>query len=144
MSAEILLVNVIRSCAFLATYVTLAWSSGCFVSKIFPKIPFSRFSTFLHLWVGGLATELERPKRQAELAAYCLTYAIDSVWNYVKTTERGKHVHLPVGFLLVGSMAVLSHQHREQPSFITDWLLELYPQKNKNNSQEELTKTPQT
>jgi len=129
MSRQILFENILRSCAFLATYVTLAWYSGCVVSRLFPRIPFTRNSTILHLWVGGLATGLERPRRQSELAVYCLTYAIDSLWNRFKTTDIGKNAHLPVGFLLVFSIAVLAQHHRQQPSFVTDWLLELYPHK---------------
>jgi len=115
----------------------LAWYSGCVVCRLFPTIPFTRNSTFFHLWVGGLATELERPRRQSELAMYCLVYAIDSMWNYFKTTERGKNAQLPVGLLLVVSMAVLSQYHRQQPSFVTNWLLELYPHKHSTDKKEE-------
>jgi len=59
-NVSFLVQNLMRSSAFLSLYCTLAWASGCVFHRIFPNTPMSRMTLFLHAWVSGLATVIER------------------------------------------------------------------------------------
>lgn len=65
--------NILRSTAFLSTYCTLSWFSNCMYCKL-DSSPQTQAKFMKHCWVAGIATLIERPSRQNELAAYCLTY----------------------------------------------------------------------
>lgn len=58
--------NVARSSFFLSLYCTLAWVSACFYNQLIkPSNELaSRRTLFMHTWLAGLATVLERPGRQ--------------------------------------------------------------------------------
>jgi len=114
--------NMVRSCVFLAGYCSAAWYSACLVHRILPKVGVSRLSLMLHTWIAGLFVMLERPGRQVELALYCSTYALDSVYKFFKTTELGKTFRLPLRLIIVLSMSALAHCYYNQPSFIICWL----------------------
>jgi hypothetical protein len=67
--------NILRSTAFLSTYTTLSWFSDCALTY-FDRSPQTQWKFMKHCWIASFATAIERPGRQAELAAYCLTYGI--------------------------------------------------------------------
>jgi len=118
-----LLENLVRSCFFLSAYCTLGWASACVYYKIKPEI--SRKSLAMHTWISGLAVLLERPGRRSELAIYCLTYAMDSLYRWYKETYKESGFQLPTRLLLVLSGSILFHHHLNQPSFVMKWLLQL-------------------
>jgi len=128
-----LIENLVRSMLFLATYCTLGWYSACFYSRYFPGI--TRFSLACHTWVAGLATLIEREQRRSELANYCFTYALDSVFMTLKNTEFGKDFKLPGRSLLLLSLGILGHFHEQQPAFLTGWLFRLKREKQKKEQQ---------
>eukprot|EP01127_Copromyxa_protea_P023255 TRINITY_DN8662_c0_g1_i1.p1 TRINITY_DN8662_c0_g1~~TRINITY_DN8662_c0_g1_i1.p1 ORF type:complete len:368 (+),score=19.79 TRINITY_DN8662_c0_g1_i1:32-1135(+) len=113
--------NLLRSCVFLAGYCSMAWYSACTVHRVLP-IGVSRLSLMLHTWVAGLFILCERPRRQVELAMYCSTYALDSVYKFIRTTELGKTFSLPRRLIMLCSLSILSHYHMHQPHFVTRWL----------------------
>lgn len=106
-SVPYFLENLIRSSVFLAGYCSAACVSqflsfqiiiilgysACTVHRVLPRVSVSRLSLMLHVWVAGLFILLERPRRQVELAMYCSTYALDSVYRFIRTTELGKSMH---------------------------------------------------
>jgi len=118
------LIGFIRSCMFLSLYCSTAWLSLCGACKL-RQSPLSRFQIFLHGWVPGLAVILETPSRRAELAAYCLTYALESVYIYFK--RRGYVLMSPSlnSLLLAVSAGVLVHYHDHQPKAAMHWLFKL-------------------
>lgn len=123
-------IHVLRSSVFLSTYCALAWTSFAIwpFKRMYDRnnVPVTANTMKYHAWIAGLATLVERKDRRAELAAYCATYAIDSLW-------RRYTVRYPVlgpfwsdwipKITLVMSCAVLLHYHNKQPNLVAKWLL---------------------
>jgi len=51
----------------------------------------TRVQMQLSTFIAGLATLIETPSRQSELAVYCLSYAGDSFFEGVETTKKCGH-----------------------------------------------------
>lgn len=115
--------NVAQSSAFLATYCTLAWGSSCLASSLFPGVEWNRGPLMMHTWMAGLGLLIERDARRPELAAYCATYAFDSIYR--------RFVKKPSGFLhwliLCICSSVMLHNHTHQPAMLMKWLFKLVP-----------------
>jgi len=77
--------------------------------------------------VSGLAALLEKPARRTELAIYCLTYAMDSLYRWYRDTYKNTiyGFKLPMKLFLVLSGSMLFHFHKNQPSFVMKWLMQL-------------------
>mmetsp|Transcript_29350 Transcript_29350/g.32608 ORF Transcript_29350/g.32608 Transcript_29350/m.32608 type:complete len:374 (-) Transcript_29350:91-1212(-) len=120
-----LVVSILRSSCFLATYCWLGWASGCMYYGA-SGTTYSRLNLFKHTWIAGLATLIDRPSKRKELAAYCLTYAIDSFYTYLR--KRGHIGHPPSwvsGTILVLSIGLMMYHFDQQPGFLTKWLLNI-------------------
>ena len=106
----------------------MAWLSHCvFFTKISPGI--SRKKMYIHCFFAGLPTLFERPVRQPELAAYCATYALDSIYNHFCLNNYIRNNSLVNKSLIILSTAVMLHHHKQQASFLTNWLLGMKYQK---------------
>lgn len=115
--------NISRSSLFLASYCTLAWLSACSFYKFIS--PVTRLSLMKHTWVAGLTILIERENRRTELAAYCLTYALDSVNKWaIKSNHIKPH---PIFQLLIMSLSsgVMLYNHTQQPAILMKWLFKL-------------------
>jgi len=79
----------------------------------------------MHGWVAGLAVLIETKSRRAELAAYCLTYALESIFIYFQ--RRGWVTVMPSLNALFLSVAagLLLHHHDHQPKAAIHWLFKL-------------------
>ncbi|KAL6058735.1 transmembrane protein 135-like [Balamuthia mandrillaris] len=124
-SVKRLVLNVAQSSAFLAAYCCLAYISGCLFYRFYPG-KMGRTSFLLHLWVAGLATLIERPSRRPELAAYCLTFALESLYRYMLERYR---LPVPRSLSLLAiclSAAVMLHHHTKQPAVAMNWLFGIY------------------
>jgi len=68
---------------------------------------------------------LETKSRRAELAAYCLTYAIETIFIYFR--KRGWVELSPSvnALLLAVAAGVLVHHHDHQPKAVIHWLFKL-------------------
>ena len=78
-----------------------------------------------HLWTGGLATLIERPSRRPELAAYCLTFALESVYRYFIQRGALRYNENWLVLIICGAAAVMMHHQKQQPSFVMNWLFGL-------------------
>lgn len=120
--------NVSRSSLFLSVYCTIAWTSVVFMPILFKystKRGATRVSLRRHVWASGLATLLERKERRPELAAYCATYALDSVWHRMEQTHPFLTGVRPIlaALLLISSCSILLHHYNKQPALVTKWVL---------------------
>jgi hypothetical protein len=110
--------NVLRSSTFLATYCTFAWASACVFYRF--NGPVNRKHLMMHTWFAGLATLIERDGRRNELAAYCATYALDSIYRKLCTPILSLH-----WLVLSVCSAIMLHNHTEQPAVLMKWLFKL-------------------
>lgn len=112
--------NIVRSTAFLTSYCTLAIATGCFLYSNF-SIKMTRPIMMSQAWVAGLATLIELPSRQSELAAYCLPFALETMYRYAQ--RMGWVVAKPwkTTTVIVLSVAALIHNLRKQPRLL-NWL----------------------
>jgi hypothetical protein len=111
--------NLGRSSLFLAAYCTIAWSSACYYYKS-TNGPVNRFNLMGHTWLAGLATLIEREGRRNELAAYCATYALDSIYRKLVTPNAFIH-----WLILSICSGIMLHNHTEQPAVLMKWLFKL-------------------
>lgn len=102
--------GLLRSCSFLSAYCTIAWFSACLYYSWFPGV--TREALCVHTWTAGLALLLERPSRRPELAAYCLTQALNSVYNYAKHRNWVKPRQSATIFAIIISVGLIVFQHR--------------------------------
>ncbi|KAL6075939.1 hypothetical protein QOT17_003249 [Balamuthia mandrillaris] len=128
--------NLMRSSAFLATYCTVAWAS-CYPYYTFlwwlnrhittPSYRFvlrpTRGPTMFYCMIAGLAVLIEKPRRRSMLAAYCLTYALDSLYRGLLRHTTVRPSPLVAFVLMTFSAAVMVQHHRNQPAFLIKWLL---------------------
>jgi hypothetical protein len=116
----IFLENMLRSCSFVSLYVTLAYVATCSFFRLFPGV--SRSHLLLCGWLPGLAVLLEHPARQKELAAYCLTQALDITYHFL--CRKGMMVPSNVMgvLLLVGALGTIMQNHNQQPKMIMSQL----------------------
>jgi len=125
--------SIFRSSLFLTSYCALAWASACLMVPFKGNNPLSRQQLFCHTWIAGLATPLETPGRQAELAAYCMTYAAETVFHYL---ERRGYITLSPSlnlFVLAFSAGALIHYSEQQPQVVMRWLFKITSRNNMIN-----------
>lgn len=113
--------NVARSSAFLAVYCLFGHLGGCLFYRIW-KGEITRWTLYAHTWTSGLATLIERPNRRVELAAYCCTFALDSVYRYFRVNGRLKQRKWLGVLGIMLSMAAMMHYHDQQPRVVVKWL----------------------
>ena len=119
--------NLLRSSAFIMGYCALPWTMFCIFYKwpfTSPDAPVSSLGLFMRLWVSGLSLAIERPSRQSELAGYVCTYVIDSVYRACITNNILKPNKAIGLMLLCLGASLLIHNHKDQPSIFSKWLLE--------------------
>jgi len=82
----------------------------------------SKKSLMMHTWVSGLATGIEKPSRRAELASYCLTYALEGL--YQVWMDKGYVDNYPNVNLLVLSLclAVFVYKKEQQPDIVIKFI----------------------
>jgi len=121
-----LIQNMTRSALFLSSYCTLALTSGCWFYRLPNTTGLTKMKVFAHATVAGLATLIERPSRRSELSAYCVTYALDSIYRSLKrkypSILKLEPISAVAGML---SSALLLHHHHLQPDLLTKWLLDI-------------------
>jgi len=94
----------------------------------------------MHTWLAGFAVLVEHPVRRAELATYCCTYALDSLYRWAVSSKL-----LPSKTPFVGaatlaiSTGVLCYNFEQQSSIITKWLLGF----DKSNGEDKPKATPE-
>lgn len=103
-------VGLLRSCSFLSAYCTIAWLSACVYYRFFPGV--TREALFAHTWAAGLALLIERPSRRPELAAYCLTQALNSCYTYAKVKSWVKPRQSVTIFAIIVSVGLIVFQHK--------------------------------
>eukprot|EP01121_Diplochlamys_sp_Union-15-3_P019753 TRINITY_DN7517_c0_g1_i1.p1 TRINITY_DN7517_c0_g1~~TRINITY_DN7517_c0_g1_i1.p1 ORF type:complete len:283 (-),score=2.84 TRINITY_DN7517_c0_g1_i1:28-876(-) len=113
--------NVVRSSAFLSAYCALSWLSACIFYNTTQQ-PVGRLQLLLHTWLGGLATLLERPSRRPELAVYCATYALESIYRHFR--NRGIFPRLPwLGMItMICSFSIMLYHTDQMPVFVKNFL----------------------
>jgi len=119
--------QLFMSSAFLSSYCALAWASSCIMFPNFPGV--TRFKLFISTWLAGMSIFLERPSRRKELAAYCVSHALNSVWNYFKRKSEFKSVNWMGNLLLIIGVSIVMKYHELQPLFVTKFMLGLQYQK---------------
>jgi len=130
-SLSIFFLNLIRSSMFLSGYCTLAWFSSCMYFRMYPGV--TRKKLLVCTWFSGLSLLLEHPSRRPELAAYCLTHAIHSIWNFGKKKKYVSPNNFMASLLMMISIGILLHHWKNQPQFITKYLYGLNSKKETKN-----------
>lgn len=115
-SLSVALMGLLRSCTFLSLYCTLAWASACIFFRFRPGVTRSRL--FACTWAAGLATLVEPRPRQAELAGYCATQALDIVYGTARRHNLVKSRDWVASVALSFASAVIMYHHQQQPGFI--------------------------
>ena len=103
---------------FLSLYCSSAWLSAC---KFYQWTGFSktkRFRSQFCEWVPGLAVLLERPNRRKELASYCLSHALNTIWNNARLKYNLKSNDWVSVLSLAISIGVLLQHFEQQPNLI--------------------------
>jgi len=118
------IIGFVRSCLFLSLYCTSAWASLCTAQRL-RTTPITKAQIASHAWLAGVPVLLETQTRRAELAAYCLTYSLESIYNYIQ--RQGCNLFSPSinSLLLALSAGVLLHYHDHQPKAAIHWLFKL-------------------
>mmetsp|Transcript_24268 Transcript_24268/g.67984 ORF Transcript_24268/g.67984 Transcript_24268/m.67984 type:complete len:411 (-) Transcript_24268:102-1334(-) len=70
-----------RSSVFLSAYCTIAWAVIFGYRHLFPYHTLTRFFLHVILTLPGLPILVEDKRRQALIAAYCATYALDDIYK---------------------------------------------------------------
>jgi hypothetical protein len=123
-----LVVNVIQSSVFLSAYCTFAWLSWpvvCLMGRTYYNGA-TRVGLRRHVWMAGLATLFERKERRPELASYCATYAIDTIWRRLEIRYPyicGLIQPFLSAILLIASCSIMLHHYNKQPALVTKWVL---------------------
>ncbi|KAF9583061.1 hypothetical protein BGW38_010333 [Lunasporangiospora selenospora] len=108
--------STLRSCIFLAVYVTTAFFAPCVLRRVLRKE--SRFIYLFNGILSGLAVLIEAPGRQMELALYCLPRALETTWKLL--LKRGFVRNIPNGdiALFCASMGVMMTLYQNDSSVI--------------------------
>jgi len=117
---KILILNILRSSSFLSGYCTLSWIGACMSTKLLG--PPTRAKLMAFVWLGGFSTILETQGRQKELAAYCLTHTLDSLYLALKNRNVIKPNNFLSSIALMSAFATIMNFHIHQPEFITKFL----------------------
>merc|ERR1711907_172415 len=98
-------------------------------SKYFaaPSGRITSIAVFSRMWVAGLATLIEPESRRGELAKYCTTYALDSLYKYALENNVIRPSILGGSLLLAWSSSVLCWNSDQLPSLVSNWLLDIKP-----------------
>ena len=142
------LLGLVRSSAFMAFYCSFCWVATCIgFSKyiVHPSKRLTPTALFSRLWLAGLAVLIEKPSRRPELAQYCATYALDTVYNHCVNRNIIKPNHQYIGTLvLCFSWFILLWNFREQPTILSKWLLGIVDkEKLESNSEHPQELSPQ-
>jgi len=126
-----LLKNIIQSTVFLSSFTTLAWSSSCIYYRIWPGLSINSLRG--HTWITGLSTLIERPSRRPELAAYCLTYALEVFYNQL-VEWKYIDIYPKLNLLLISFfISILIYHHDQQPNIIMKFLLNILKKKERRS-----------
>jgi len=124
-SLKNLFTGLFRSSLFLCLYCSAAWVMLCMLySKhlVRPNHKVNSLSLYLRLWLSGVPVLLERKSRQVELAQYCATYAVDTIYRYLEF----KKIVAPsytIGVLLTSfAWSILLWNSDSQPTILSRWL----------------------
>jgi hypothetical protein len=80
---SVILSNTARSSAFLSAYVLSLQALLLANSSLAKGLP-PRWQVHLWTWASGFSVLLERTNRQAELAFFCASHAVNSLYNHAK------------------------------------------------------------
>jgi len=119
-----MIVSILQSSLFLATYCGMAYLSACIFYRFYPWV--TRRSLFFALCPAGLGTLVERPSRRPELAAYCLTFALDSSYRYFRVNGMLNSRPWLSAIVISLASAMMLHHHDKQPQVVIRWLFGIY------------------
>eukprot|EP01129_Flabellula_baltica_P014618 TRINITY_DN7046_c0_g1_i1.p1 TRINITY_DN7046_c0_g1~~TRINITY_DN7046_c0_g1_i1.p1 ORF type:complete len:372 (+),score=38.67 TRINITY_DN7046_c0_g1_i1:58-1173(+) len=117
--------NMFKSCLFLATYCTSAWTIACISQRIASMRP---SHMYFYALFPGLSVLFERPKRRSELAAYVCTYALDSVYRTLISNKIIKESVLLNAVILAISAGTIVQYNDQQPAMLMKWLFKFVKQ----------------
>eukprot|EP01089_Gocevia_fonbrunei_P002163 TRINITY_DN12156_c0_g1_i1.p1 TRINITY_DN12156_c0_g1~~TRINITY_DN12156_c0_g1_i1.p1 ORF type:complete len:428 (-),score=52.24 TRINITY_DN12156_c0_g1_i1:31-1314(-) len=137
-----LILNILQSSLFLCMYCGTAYLSGCIFYNTIWKISWfrnlfggiGRASFNTHLWTSGLALLFERESRRPELSAYCLTFALESLYRYF--IQKGTVSYSPalLTLLICTAAGIILQNHAKQPQVVMNWLFGLCPDPHQNQT----------
>lgn len=110
--------NILRSTAFLTGWVGTLWFFVLHHSRLLGR-GVERRHVSMWAWLGGLWILCERPSRQVELASYCASHAINSLYNRYKMAGIIKPSDTVGSALLAISAAILMNSFSNSPSWAT-------------------------
>ena len=77
--------------------------------------PSFRYQLYLWTWLAGFAILFERPNRQAELAAYCLSHGLNSVYNHFRISGTIEGNSMISGALMMIASAIIMTKNAGTP-----------------------------
>jgi hypothetical protein len=110
--------NILRSTAFLTGWVGMLWWAVLAHSRILGR-GVERHHVAMWAWLGGFPVLFERPSRQVELASYCLSHAINSLYNRYRIMGLIRPSNVVGSGLLALSTAILMTSFSQSPSWVT-------------------------
>ena len=120
-SGIVFLVGLLRSCAFLSSLCTLSWAAACFFLKnIRPGI--FRSNLLMFCWFPGFSLLIESPHRRGEIAWYCLTHAINSLFSFASVNNYFTVTPKLSAIVLASTFAYMLSDSSKFPVFISKYL----------------------
>jgi hypothetical protein len=98
--------STLRSAAFLASYVTMAWVIPCLLRNVLKREHASHY--LINGFCSGLCAVIDAPSRRLELGMYCMPRALESFfrcgveWGWWSKVKNGEMIYfsLAVGVLM--------------------------------------------
>ena len=115
--------NIARSTMFLSTCGLLSWCLLCLMSNL--GVPITRKSMAAFMWIAGASSLFEGEGRRKEIAAYSLTYALQSLFNRAAKYGLVKPHPLFNWTIIASSCAIMLHHPKQQPAFLMKWLFQI-------------------
>ena len=119
-----LIVNIIRSCLFLSTYVAAFWYLNCFFKNYRRKT--DKVNIILSSFICSFACMFELPSRRTELALYMFPRFLESIFLLLE--KRGYIQSVANGEVLVFAvaMAIIMYCYQNEESNIKSNYLNLF------------------
>ena len=124
-SVKYSLIGLLRSSLFMAVYCSFCWSSICVTySKLLTdqNSKLTAKSLYLRGWTAGLALLIEKESKRGELAKYCITYALDTLYRHYVIRgiiQPNKNIHQ---FISCICWFIMLWNFKKQPKYLTDFL----------------------
>jgi hypothetical protein len=116
--------NVLKSCIFMSSYVTVFRYLLCFFKNTRQKV--DRFNVIAAALICTFSILFEPSHRRAELALYMFPRFIEAFWSFLE--KRGLVVSVPYGevFLFACAMSIIMYCYQNEEKNIKSTYLSMF------------------